>query len=97
MEVEIVAQQYKVGGIVVDSNFLNEGVRHMVPIDDKIAKKLKKGDKLKITHFTMDSDIHASETRLSFKNKGTRYEVWNNENEGWDKIGEHFPEPSDDE
>lgn len=92
MEVDTVQNEFRVVGVVIYSNFLPEGFQHNFPIHDDVAKKIKKGDKLKITHFATEDDIYQGENKITFKNKGTRYEIWNTQNEGWDKVWEYFPE-----
>ena len=91
MIVEKLIQEFRVGGTVVKSNFIEEGTEQAFPIDLKVIKNLKIGDRLKISFFTNAEDIRQTENSLAFKGKGVRYEVWNKKSGGWDKIFEEYP------
>ena len=85
----------KIGGKVVESNFLETGRRSLMPIfAEKTKAILSVGDLVKITLFTPKGEKqvdHDGEVRtLTFRDCGTKYELWNEEMQGWDKIFEVF-------
>lgn len=87
----------KVGGTVVNSNFLPEGRRSLMPVfAEKTSEVLSIGDLIKVTLFTpkgenqVTEDEDGTKRSLVFKDCGTKYELWNEEAGGWDKIYEIF-------
>ena len=97
MEIEKVFTDVRVGGLVTDSNFLEVGERHMFPIHDEVVDFVKAGDKLRVTFFAHKEDMEQEEDRLRFKSRGIKYEVWNEQNEGWDRLFEQMnPQPTED-
>lgn len=90
IEIEKVFRDVRVGGIVTKSNFLEEGQRHLFPIDDEIADKVEAGQKLRITFYSMDDEVEEEPGLLKFKSKGVKYELWNEDNEGWDRLLERM-------
>jgi len=90
MDIELVVKESKIGGTVTKSNFVQGGNAHLMTIHNEAAEKIKKGDKIRVTFFANDDEIHKLDNGIRFTTKGTRYEVWNTENKGWDKIYEEF-------
>ena len=89
----------KIGGTVIDSNFLDQGRRSLMPIfAEKTANILSVGDLMKITLYTPKGHKEFSEDdgtkTLTFRDCGTRYEIWNKKAQGWDKIFEIFSDKS---
>jgi len=84
----------KVGGEVSKSNFLEVGKKSLMPLfATKNLERLSIGDVLKITLYTPKGETEYSDTddgrsTVSFKDCGTRYELWNEEAGGWDKLFE---------
>jgi hypothetical protein len=96
MEVEKVFRDVKVGGKVTKSNFLEEGERHMFPLHEEVADIITEGQKLRITFYSLEDDVEQGEGQFRFKSKGVKYELWNEENKGWDQIFEKM-RPQEDE
>jgi len=90
MKIERLVREVRVGGLVTKSNFLTEDKHHILPLEEDLFDKLSEGDTLRMTFFAKEEDIKETPGRMTFKSKGVRYEVWNKENEGWDKIFEEF-------
>ena len=88
IEVEEIFRDVKIGGLVTKSNFLVEDERHLFTIDDEAAEKINKGDRIKITFFSNKDDVEKEDDKLRFRARGVKYELWNKENEGWDRIFE---------
>jgi len=84
----------RVGGKVNRSNFLDAGKKSLMPLfATKKLEGLTIGDVIKITLYTPKGetdyrDTEDGRTTVSFKDCGTRYELWNREAQGWDKIFE---------
>lgn len=85
----------KIGGKVLDSNFLDKGNRSLIPVHAEETKDvLSIGDVIKVTLYTPKKEkqlIDNGEIKtLIFKNCGSKYEIWNDKVGGWDKIFEIF-------
>ena len=85
----------KIGGKVEESNFLDTGRRSLMPVfAEKTADILSVGDLIKVTLFTPKGEKQISEDgetkTLTFRDCGTKYELWNEKLGGWDKIYEIF-------
>lgn len=97
MDVEEIIQEVKVGGTVTKSNFLEEGERHLFPIHKEVLDMIKEGDKIKVTFYSTNTDVERTEKGyLKFKSNGIKYDLWNNANDGWDRIFEEMKPPEAD-
>jgi len=85
---------FHVGGKVKKSNFIEAGKKTLMPIfASKSLGNLSIFDIIKITFYTHKDttgyhDTENGKTAISFKNCGTRYELWNEQAQGWDKVFE---------
>lgn len=97
IQVEKVFRDVRIGGIVEKSNFLQEGERHLFPIHDEVANLIDKDSKVKITFYTTKDDIEDTDDSMKFKSHGVKYEIWNEENQGWDRVYEKMGPRGDSE
>jgi len=90
MDVEALVTEYRVGGLVTHSNFIEEGERQLLPVEEEVLDALELGDKLRITFFSNEDDVEHGEggNSISFKPRTVKYERWNEDNGGWDQIYE---------
>lgn len=85
----------RIGGTVMESNFLAKGRRSLMPVNSKNTENiLAIGDVIKVTLFTpkgeSKEDSDGESKTITFKDCGSKYEIWNKEEGGWDKIYEFF-------
>lgn len=79
-------------GVVLKSNFMEEGSRFCAPLAfNPIRHRLFLGDRLKVTLYCRRSDISKTgETKVSFAARGMKYEVWDDATEGWACLYDKF-------
>lgn len=79
-------------GVVLKSNFMEEGSRFCAPLAfNPLRHRLFLGDKLKVTLFCRTKDIKKTgESRLTFSAVGMKYEVWDDASEGWTCVYDKF-------
>jgi CBS domain-containing protein len=91
MDIETIVTEHKIGGMVTKSNFVVEGKRHLMPIHDKLVGMISEGDKIRVTFYSDDNDVHRGPgNSIRFKPQGVKYEKWNKENQGWDRLFEEM-------
>lgn len=90
MIIDELATHYSLKGKVTKSNYVEEGYCHILPIHNEPFCLLNKGDRIRITKFVRDDKIEKTAEGIKFTTSGIRYEKWNEENNGWDKIWEQF-------
>lgn len=91
LEVDGIVFDTQVAGTVLKSNFVDKGTHHLFPIHPGLCKFLSSGDKLKITNFADKDKIEELENDgIKFNTLGLRYEIWNSEKGGWEKVFEEF-------
>lgn len=79
-------------GVVLRSNFMEEGARFCAPLAFfPIKNKVTLTDKLRVTLYCRASDIKKNgEGKISFTAAGLKYEVWDDASEGWSCLYEKF-------
>ena len=88
MDIEHIVREEKVGGLIKKSNFIPEGERHMFPLHEPVFDTFDEGSTIRVTLFVDEDTVEKQDGRLTFVPKGVRYEIWNENNKGWDKVFE---------
>lgn len=90
----------RIGGEVLQSNFLKQGMKVCFPlVHQPFYRRIHVDDRIKITVFCKPEDVKKeldedNQGKVTVKETGAKYELWDDASEGWTCIYERWDKDS---